>query len=153
MELGPGPEHLCSSQAALPADRTGGHPILTICEEALGSDGPTGPTSGGTELRKPLPGVRRRAPKAPRVRARGCDWGEMPRRPTPRDSPEPKVVAGPSERPDQSASPRAGGGPWAARGRAGRRSAGRCPVTGPDSAKSRRGGSSLSGPAPVALTS
>lgn len=111
---------------------------------------PTGPTSGGAELRTSTAPGSKKEPGSYWVRARGCDRGGTPRRPSRRDSAE---LEGPSERPEQTASPRPGAGPWAARGRAGRRSAGRCPVTGPDSAKSRRGGSSLSAPAAVALTS
>lgn len=65
----------------------------------------------------------------------------------------PRARRGPrAQRPGRTASPRPGTGPRAASGRTGRRSAGRCPVTGPDSAKSRHGGSSLSAPAAVALT-
>lgn len=48
---------------------------------------PTWPISGRTELWKTPPG-RKRAQKAHRVRARGCDGGEMPRRATQRNSPE-----------------------------------------------------------------
>lgn len=61
--------------------------VPTPCEQALGSDCPTRPISGRTELWKTPPG-RKRAQEAHRVRARGCDWGEMPRRATQRHSPE-----------------------------------------------------------------
>lgn len=104
---------------------------------------------GGRELRKKAVGVRDRP--APRVRAQigGSGWGGDDGRSTQRDFlPEPEVVAGPGR--GRAARP-APARRWASNSEARGASAERCPVTGPDSAKSR-GKASSAAPAAASLT-